>query len=192
MFSYFVAYQLGIALIIPGYIQEGLPVPSLNYKTLKYNCNALACWYTTIVTVVVLHNTRIFRITEIIDNFGSVMSVAMIYGWGVSIATYVWAVSTGNAMRMSGNVPYDFFMGAALNPRLWSVDLKMWAEVRIPWMLLFWISVSGAVKQYEVYGYITPVRLFLIYFGVLERPSIIMIEYGLHDTGYWTLHQCLV
>lgn len=167
MFSCFVAYQLGIALVIPGYIQEGLPVPSLNYKTLKYNCNALACWYFTIVTVVVLHNTRVFRITEIIDNFGRVMSVAMIYGWGVSIATYVWAVSTGNAMRMSGNVPYDFFMGAALNPRLGSVDLKMWAEVRIPWMLLFWISVSGGVKQYEVYGQITPVRAFLLYFGLL-------------------------
>ncbi len=151
-------YQLVLAFIVPGYIQEGLPVPSLNYKTLKYNCNALGCWYTTLVTVYVLHQTSIFRITEIIDNFGSLMTVSMFYGFAVSLVTYFWAVWTGNAIRMSGNFAYDMFMGAALNPRLGSVDLKMWAEVRIPWILLFLIAVSGGVKQYETYGYCTPVR----------------------------------
>lgn len=85
------------------------------------------------------------------------MTVSMFYGFAVSFATYFWAVWTGNAIRMSGNFAYDLFMGAALNPRLGSVDLKMWAEVRIPWVLLFLIAVSGGVKQYETYGYCTPV-----------------------------------
>lgn len=146
---------------MPGYMQEGLPVPSLGYKTLMYNCNALGCVYTTFVTAAVLHYYNIFRLTEIIDNYGHIMTVAMIWGFAVSFGTYFWAVATGNAMRMSGNFVYDVFMGAALNPRLGSVDLKMWAEVRIPWVIVFFLAVSGACKQYELYGYVTPVRTFL-------------------------------
>jgi Delta24(24(1))-sterol reductase len=34
----------------------------------------------------------------------------------------------------------------------------MWQEVRIPWVLLFLIAISAALKQYETIGYITPVR----------------------------------
>ena len=73
-------------------------------------------------------------------------------------------------MRMSGNVIYDMFMGASLNPRVFTskkwalgrkrwdgVDLKMFAEVRVPWVLLFMLAVSGGVTQWEKYGYVTPV-----------------------------------
>jgi delta24(24(1))-sterol reductase len=142
---------------MPGYKQEGLPVPSLDYKTLTYNCNALASFYATLVTSAVLHYTGLFRLTAIIENFGSVMTVAMFYGFFVSGLTYAIAVYTGTAMRMSGNFFYDYWMGAPLNPRIGSVDLKMWAEVRIPWVLLFLIAVSGGCQQYEKYGSVTPV-----------------------------------
>jgi delta24(24(1))-sterol reductase len=49
-----------------------------------------------------------------------------------------------------------------LNPRIGSVDLKIWAEVRIPWILLFMYSLAGAAKQYEVYGYLSPNQAFMI------------------------------
>ena len=142
---------------MPGYQQEGLPVPSLGYKTLTYNCNALYSLYATLVTSAVLHYYNIFRLTEIIDNYGHLMSVSMIYGFGVSLITYLYAVGTGTQIRMSGNFFYDYFMGACLNPRLGTIDLKMWAEVRIPWVIVFFLSVSGACKQYEQFGYVTPV-----------------------------------
>jgi delta24(24(1))-sterol reductase len=109
------------------------------------------------ITAAVLHYTEIFRLTDIIDHYGHLMTVAMIYGFGVSFATYFWAVARGEQMRMSGNFIYDVWMGAALNPRIASVDLKMWAEVRIPWVITFFLAVSGACKQYEQYGYVTPV-----------------------------------
>jgi len=34
--------------------------------------------------------------------------------------------------------------------------------VRIPWVLLFMISVSGACQQYEQYGYVTPNMAFMV------------------------------
>jgi delta24(24(1))-sterol reductase len=142
---------------MPGFLQEGLPVPSLGYKTLMYNCNAVASLYFTMITAAVLHWTGTFRLTDIIDNYGHLMSVAMIYGFGVSFGMYFIAVATGTQLRMSGNFIYDVFMGASLNPRLGSVDLKMFAEVRIPWVIVFFLAVSGGCKQYENDGYVTPV-----------------------------------
>jgi len=124
-----------------------------------YNCNALLCLWTTIFTAAGLHLSGVFRLTEIIDNFGHIMSVAMIYGFAVSFGMYFHAVATGTQMRMSGSFIYDVFMGASLNPRIGSVDLKMWAEVRIPWVIVFFLAVSGACKQYDTLGYVTPVRV---------------------------------
>lgn len=152
-----VVFQLLLAQFVPGYQQEGLPVPSLNYKTLTYNCNALNSLYITLVTAAGLHWTGIFRLTEIIDNYGHLMSVSMIYGFSVALGTYLFAVLTNTQIRMSGNFFYDYFMGACLNPRIGKVDLKMWGEVRIPWVIVFFLAVSGGCKQYEQYGYVTPV-----------------------------------
>ncbi|GJJ11481.1 hypothetical protein Clacol_005714 [Clathrus columnatus] len=161
MYSAFVAFELLVAFIMPGYQQEGLPVPSLNYRTLMYNCNALWCVYTTIATALALHFTDIFRLTEIIDHFGELMTVSMIWGFGVAFGVYFITIAMGWQIRMSGNFLYDVFMGAILNPRLGSVDLKMWLEVRIPWMLLFLISLSGCLKQYELYGSVSPNMAFM-------------------------------
>jgi Delta24(24(1))-sterol reductase len=151
---------------MPGFEQKGLPVPSLNYECLTYYCNALYSFYATLLTAAVLHVTHIFRITDIMNNFGSMMTVAMIWGWGASFAVYYITIWQGKQMRMSGNFFYDFWMGAPLNPRIGYVDLKMWAEVRIPWVLLFLIAVSGACKQYEDYGYVTPVSTSLCINGL--------------------------
>lgn len=163
MYTGLIVYQLFLAWVLPGYMQEGLPVPSLNYRTLMYKCNAISCIYATMATAAVLHYTEIFRLTEIIDNFGHLMTVAMIYGFGVSFFMYFITVATGNQIRMSGNFIYDLFMGAVLNPRIGPIDLKMWLEVRIPWVIVFMMSVSGACKQYETYGYVTPVSLYNFY-----------------------------
>lgn len=151
------AYQLLLAFVMPGYQQEGLPVPSLDYKALVYNCNALACWYATLATAVFVNWTGIFRLSGIIEHFGPVMTVSILYGFGLSFLSYYVSIWNGTAIRMSGNFAYDFWMGAPLNPRIGNVDLKMFQEVRIPWVLLFFINVSGACKQYEDYGYVSAV-----------------------------------
>jgi len=43
-------------------------------------------------------------------------------------------------------------MGSTLNPRIGSVDIKMFAEIRISWTLLFAIAMGAVSKQYELYG----------------------------------------
>ena len=102
-------FQLVLALIMPGYAQEGLPISSLGGKRIMYNCNALLCWYTTVVTAAMLHFTRILPLTVLIDRFGEILTVAQIAGFLVPVVCYVLALSSGTAIRMSGSLVYDYF-----------------------------------------------------------------------------------
>ncbi|CAG8748183.1 35058_t:CDS:2, partial [Racocetra persica] len=158
----FCLFELFLAYFMPGPIVKGAPVSSLKGKKLDYLCNGVASWYATIVTSFVLHYYGWFRLTEIIDNFGPLMSAAVISGFVVTLVIYVTTIMQGKQYRMSGYLMYDLFMGAALNPRLGRVDLKMFAEIRIPWVLLFYISVSAAIKEYELFGYISSSMAFMV------------------------------
>ncbi len=153
-----IAIELFFAAVMPGFTQNGLPVPSLNYATLPYHCNCLLSWYSTLVLAFTLHVTGIFRLPWIVENFGGLMTVAIITSYTCSIVIDVLGRTMhygGKPLRMSAVPIYDHFMGVSLNPRLGPIDLKIFAEVRVPWVLLFLISLSGAVKQYEDFGRVT-------------------------------------
>ncbi|KAL2673884.1 hypothetical protein Neosp_012328 [[Neocosmospora] mangrovei] len=109
-----------------------------------------------------LHVTRLFPLYTVIDEFGSVMSVAILSGFINSILVYISAFVRGETHRLTGWPTYDFFMGAELNPRIGILDLKMFYEVRIPWYILFLITSAVATRQYETYGYVAPEVIFLV------------------------------
>lgn len=50
----------------------------------------------------------------------------------------------------------------------------MFQEVRIPWVLLFHIAISAALKQYRDLGYLTPVRSSSSSVNSAVRPSLLM------------------
>lgn len=151
-------------MTLPGVWSKGVPLPHLNGQRLDYFCNAMWSLYVTLTTAFIIHFTGIFRLTELVDDFGAWMSTGIISGIVVSIVAYFSAIIRGQQHRMTGNFVYDFFMGAELNPRMFGiVDLKMFFEVRLPWYMLLLISIGGALKQYELYGYVTPqVAFFLL------------------------------
>lgn len=163
-YGIFTIFEGVLALILPGPTMYGLPIPSLNGKKLPYLCNGVSCWWVTLIVAAVLHVTHTFRLTWIQDQYGPLMTAAIIYGIAVTWITYFVSVATGNTHRMSGNFFYDLFMGAPLNPRLFGgrLDLKMFVEIRIPWVLLFFISLSAALKEYETHGRISFQILFMV------------------------------
>ena len=150
-------------LYMPGVYGKGKPLEHEGGKQLDYYCSAVWSWYTTIVLAFVLHFTGIFKIYTLIDEFGPLMSVAILSGILVSIVAYFSAIARGAQHRMTGHHIYDFFMGAELNPRLlgW-LDFKMFFEVRLPWFILFMLSLGAALKQYEDFGKVTPEVCFVL------------------------------
>jgi delta24(24(1))-sterol reductase len=163
MYWIFFVVQGVLYLIMPGVYSKGKPLPHEGGKQLDYYCNSMTSFYFTIFLAGVLHFTGIFKLYTLIDEFGPLMSVAIISGFLVSIIAYVSALARGAQHRMTGYHVYDFFMGAELNPRMFKwLDFKMFFEVRLPWYILFLITLSAAARQYERYGYVTGEVGFLL------------------------------
>ena len=149
--------------ILPGVWTKGKPLPHAGGKQLPYYCSGVWSFYTTIVAMGVLHYTGLFPLYTIIDEFGPLLSVAILSGFIVSFVAYFSALIRGAQHRMTGYPIYDFFMGAELNPRMFGIlDFKMFFEVRIPWFILFGLSCATAARQYETLGYVSPEVCFLV------------------------------
>ena len=156
MYWGFLVFEGAFYCLMPGIWTKGKPLPHENGQRLDYYCSAMWSWWTTIIIAVALHISGIFKLYTIIDEFGPLMSVAIISGYLVSIVAYTSALYRGKEHRMSGYPIYDFFMGAELNPRIFGVlDLKMFCEVRLPWYILFLLTLGTAARQYEHFGYVS-------------------------------------
>jgi len=160
----FVLFQAICAMTLPGPVVLGLPLPSGNgkKKQLPYLCNGVASWYVTLVVAAILHFSGVFPLGRVMDNYGPLTTVAMISGNIVSLLVYISAYIFKDQHRVSGNIIYDYFMGIYLNPRILNLDLKIFAEIRIAWILLFFLTLSAAAKQYEELGYVTASMWFMV------------------------------
>ncbi|KAL1643066.1 C-24(28) sterol reductase [Diplodia intermedia] len=149
-------------LYLPGVYGKGKYLPHLGAQ-LPYYCSGIWSWYITVGAALALHASGLFKLYTLLDEFGPLMSVAIVSGFLVAAAAYASAVARGAQHRMTGSVVYDFFMGAELNPRLlgW-LDLKMFFEVRIPWYTLFLLSLGAALRQYEELGYVSGEVCFVL------------------------------
>ncbi|KAK4943938.1 C-24(28) sterol reductase [Elasticomyces elasticus] len=150
-------------LYMPGVYGKGKPLPSLGGKQLLYYCSGVSSFYFTIVLALFLHITGLFKLYTLIDLFGPLMSVAILSGFLVSFIAYFSAIYRDATHRMTGYPVYDFFMGAELNPRMFGwLDFKMFFEVRLPWFILFLVTLGAAARQYENEGYISGEVGFLL------------------------------
>ena len=152
----FLLFQTICYIFLPGVSVQGKPLEHEGGKRLIYYCSGVWSLYTTIAIAVALHMMNIFKLNTILDEFGPLMSVAIISGFTVSGIAYASALYRGAEHRMTGNHIYDFFMGAELNPRMFGVlDFKMFCEVRLPWYILLLVSCGAAARQYEDFGYVS-------------------------------------
>lgn len=159
----FIIFEAACYMLLPGVTTYGKPLAHEGGKRLPYYCSAVWSFYTTITVAAALHISGIFPLYTLLDEFGPLMSVAIISGFLVSFVTYFSAISRGAQHRMSGYPIYDFFMGAELNPRLFGLlDIKMFLEVRVPWYILFLLSAATAARQYEQYGWVSGEVGFLL------------------------------
>lgn len=171
--------------LLPGIWAYGKPLPHENGKQLPYWCSGIASFYTTIVVMGSLHASGIFPLYTFIDEFGPLLSVAICSGYIVSVIAYISAFARGATHRMTGIHIYDFFMGAELNPRMFKIlDFKMFFEVRLPWYILFGLSVGAACRQYEQYGYVSGEVMFLVMAHFLYANACSKAEECIVTTWY--------
>lgn len=179
IFLSFVSIQLFLAYVLPGLNIKGLPIPSQKNQQLSYICNGISCWYATLAIAAVLHFTGLFPLYLLADHMGSIMTVGVITADALALYLFLLKRLTKTADTPTGNHLYDFFMGISLNPRLKKLDIKMFSEIRIPWIFLFFLTVSAAVKQYQLLGHITYPMIFM------------MIAHGLYVNACMKGEECI-
>lgn len=162
VFIGFLLLEYFFAVIMPGVTSVGLPIPSENYTARTYRCNGLLSWYGMLAVAATLHVTGIFPLWTLRENFGRFMTVGVLLGDAFSVILYASGFVLGRAVRLSGNPLHDFFMGSMLNPRLpFEVDVKLFAEIRNSWVLLFLLTSSCASKMYKDHGALSPNMVFI-------------------------------
>lgn len=80
----------------------------------------------------------------------------------------------------SGNMLYDWFIGRELNPRIGSLDIKLFCELRPGMLLWLLINLSCIHHQYHKYNKITDslllvnfLQAFYIFDGVLNEEGVL-------------------
>ena len=167
--------QVAFAACLPGPIVLGLPVGELGGARLAYRCNGLAAWYATLTVAVALHATGVYPLQQLERMAGPLMSTAILAADALAVALHVAAAARGLCSRRLRRVPRDFVMGRLLNPRLLSgrVDVKMLAEVRTSWTLLFLLSCSAALVQRDRLGHVTgPMAVTLLAHGLYANAVV--------------------
>jgi delta24(24(1))-sterol reductase len=164
--------QMVFYMYMPGVWRKGKALPHLRGKQLDYYCSAMWSFYTSVVLALVLNFTGVFRLYTLLEEFGHIMSVAIISGFLCALIAYVSAIARGATIRMTGWPIYDYFLGAELNPRLFGiVDIKMFLEVRIPWFMMFFMTLGTCLRQYEQHGYVSAPACFMLFAHYLYTGS---------------------
>lgn len=162
LFLGFLGVQALFAVALPGPSVKGLPLPPSGNRRLLYRCNGIWAWYLTLIIVGVIHFSGLYPLERIPTQFGALLTVASLFANAVALILCGAAHLSGTTFRMSGKPICDFFMGCSLNPRIGRLDLKMWAEIRISWMLLFLLTASAAARQFAEYGTLSTPMLFML------------------------------
>lgn len=166
IFLLFYGVQLILASFMPGISCYGRPTPPHGVR-LIYHCNGWSCYYLCFISLLVGHLCGFWDLSYIADHFGEMLIASLIIGDVTSLWWYFYGLyqvyTIGNndtvdqlyvqeQQSLTGNWLYDFFMGTVLYPRIGEVDIKMLAECRWSWNMLFLITISCAAKQYQSTG----------------------------------------
>lgn len=104
-------------------------------------------------SVFVIHGFKPLDLSLVYDQYLPLISISIVFTFLFSVYLYVTSfLPSGKILAKggnTGNVVYDFFIGRELNPRIGTLDLKEFCELRpglIGWAV---INLGMAFKQYQ-------------------------------------------
>ncbi len=146
----------------PGPWAQGTPLK--DGTRLPYRMNGWFTWWLTWALLGGGVYFGLFPATILADNFGPLMTVVNIFSFVLAGYLYWYGRKHPKGEEVSGNLPYDYFMGTSLNPRIGTFDWKFFCEARPG--LIGWVAInfSLAAKQYQLHGTLsTPMILVCLF-----------------------------
>jgi hypothetical protein len=171
--------QAALQAWVPGRMVRGMPLP--DGQRLEYRMNGMLAFLLTLGLLVGAVALGWLEATLLYDQLGPLLTVVNIFTFAFSVFLYFWGLRGADWERPTGRPFYDYFMGTALNPRIGSLDIKLFCEAR-PGMI-FWllINLSIAAKQYQLLGTVTvPMGL------VVGFQAFYLLNYFAHEEAILT------
>ena len=192
-YAVFFFAQIFLAAIVPAYVMDGLPTAP-HGKRLKYYCNGYLTFYICLVLLLVADSTYReygygYDLTTIAEHFGEYLIASIIIGDVTSVFWYIYGlvISQPGVSPVTGIIPYDFFMGTCLYPRVYlgfgmEVDIKMIAEARWSWFTLSFTTLSLTLQQYRRDGSVSFQMFTLLVAHVLYTNACVKGEHCIPPT----------
>lgn len=171
--------QAALQVWAPGQTVQGMVLP--DGSRLDYRMNGMFSFLFTLGLVAALLALGWLDATVLYDQLGPLLGTVNIFTFAFAGFLYFWGLRGADWERPTGRPLYDYFMGTALNPRIGSLDLKLFCEARpgmIFWMLM---NLSMAAKQYELHGVVSVPMLLVVGF-----QSAYLIDYFIHEEAVLT------
>lgn len=192
-YAIFFFAQIFLAAIVPAYVMDGLPTAPHGDK-LKYYCNGYLTFYICLVLLLVADSTHRkygygYDLTTIAEHFGEYLIASIIIGDVTSVFWYIYGlvISQPGVSPPTGIIPYDFFMGTCLYPRVYlgfgmEVDIKMIAEARWSWFTLSFTTLSLTLQQYRRDGSVSFQMFTMLIAHVLYTNACVKGEHCIPPT----------
>jgi protein-S-isoprenylcysteine O-methyltransferase Ste14 len=198
IFAAWLVLQVGLGIAVPGSVVTGGPLPS--GERLQYRLNGLACFAISLALLVAGLATGAIRANAVVAELGPLLTISTLAAFAQALFLYLWGRRRGALERSSGNVPYDFFMGTVLNPRVGLFDLKFFFESHIGMGSWGALAVILPAAQLEETGSLSlPMivvsacqLLYIADFFVFESNLLSMLDILYENYGFMLVHAFLV
>ncbi|EIE25799.1 sterol delta-7 reductase DWF5 [Coccomyxa subellipsoidea C-169] len=173
--------QAFLQLALPGAVHKGPVSPKGNVPV--YKANGVLAYFTTLALFVLGWQFKLFSPARVYDLFGEILSGLNMFSLLFCLFLYFkgkYAPSSSDS-GSTGSLMYDYYWGMELYPRIGRhFDLKTWTNCRMGMMGWGVLVLCYAVKQHELYGYLSnsmAVSILLMH--------LYIFKFFLWETGYW-------
>ncbi len=185
-----IAVQGVLYVFGPGPIVKGRP--AFNGEQAEYRINGLFAFAVTIAGLLAALYFDLVSAKWLLAQWGPLLTVSTLFSLVASALCQVAGRRRGSAERNTGNLIYDYFVGAILNPRLGRHDLKFFFESRFGMGVWGAFAVLLPAAQLEVQGSLSASMLlvsicqliYIIDFFVFESNLLSMIDIIEENFGY--------
>ena len=187
--SAFYAYLLWIGnlavldRLLPGEIVTGTELRTGERLTYKFNGKlVMVVGGATLAARAIYTNFELPELQFVYDHLFELANVTILCAVVVSTALYFWSFAPNKLLALGGNTGspfYDWFIGRELNPRLGSLDIKLFLEMRPGLLLWVVINLAMAHHQYLKYGSVSDSMVLVCFFQIYYVVEGTFYEKGL-------------
>lgn len=198
LFFGWMALQLVLYLFVPGKVMPGLA--SARGEPGTYRINGLLSFGISAALIVLVVAVGWVRASTVLEDLGPLLTISTLFVFAMALVCYAWGRARGGLERSTGNVIYDFYMGAVLNPRIGSFDLKFFFESRMGMATWGAFAILLPAAEIEQTGTISTAMLvvtlcqlfYIIDFFIFESILLSMIDIIEENFGFMLWHGFLV